>query len=50
MVKDQQILQEARNTVIEIFQQDPTLSLPENALLKRFVDKKSRGIALDKIS
>lgn len=50
LVKDQQILQEARNTVIEVFQQDPTLSLPENALLKRFVDKKSRGIALDKIS
>ncbi len=50
LVKDQQILQEARNTVIEIFQQDPLLSLPENALLKRFVDKKSRGIALDKIS
>ena len=50
LVKDQQILQEARNTVIDIFRQDPTLSLPENALLKRFVDKKSRGIALDKIS
>jgi ATP-dependent DNA helicase RecG len=50
LVKDQQMLYEARNTVIDIFQQDPTLSLPENALLKRFVDKKSRGIALDKIS
>ena len=50
LVKDQQMLQEARNTVIDVFQQDPTLSLPENALLKRFVDKKSRGIALDKIS
>lgn len=50
LVKDQQILTEARNTVIEIFQEDPLLSLPENALLKRFVDKKSRGIALDKIS
>ena len=50
LVKDQQILAEARNTVIEIFQEDPLLSLPENALLKRFVDKKSRGIALDKIS
>ena len=50
LVKDQQILQEARNTVIEIFHEDPLLSLPENALLKRFVDKKSRGIALDKIS
>lgn len=50
LVKDQQILSEARNTVIEIFLEDPMLSLPENALLKRFVDKKSRGIALDKIS
>lgn len=50
LVKDQQILLEARNTVIEVFQKDPLLSLPENALLKRFVDKKSRGIALDKIS
>jgi ATP-dependent DNA helicase RecG len=50
LVKDQQILAEARNTVIEIFQEDPMLTLPQNALLKRFVDKKSRGIALDKIS
>jgi len=50
LAKDQQILQEARNTVIEIFQEDPMLSLPQNALLKRFIDKKSRGIALDKIS
>lgn len=50
LVKDQQILLEARNTVLEIFQEDPLLSLPQNALLKRFVDKKSRGIALDKIS
>jgi ATP-dependent DNA helicase RecG len=50
LVKDQQILQEARNTVIEIFLEDPLLSLPKNALLKRYVDKKSRGIALDKIS
>jgi ATP-dependent DNA helicase RecG len=50
LVKDQQILQEARNTVIEIFHEDPLLALPENALLKRFVDKRSRGIALDKIS
>jgi ATP-dependent DNA helicase RecG len=50
LVKDQQILQEARNTVIEIFHEDPLLDLPENALLKRFTDKRSRGIALDKIS
>ena len=50
LAKDQQILQEARNTVIEVFQEDPLLSLPQHALLKRFIDKKSRGIALDKIS
>ncbi|MCX2482132.1 ATP-dependent DNA helicase RecG [Pedobacter sp. MR2016-24] len=50
LAKDQQILQEARNTVIEVFQEDPMLSLPQHALLKRFIDKKSRGIALDKIS
>ncbi|WP_442589797.1 ATP-dependent DNA helicase RecG [Pedobacter sp. AW31-3R] len=50
LVKDQQILHEARNTVIEVFLEDPLLSLPQNALLKRFVDKKSSGIALDKIS
>jgi len=50
LVNDQQMLHEARNTVIEIFQEDPTLSLPKNALLKLFVDKRSRGIALDKIS
>jgi ATP-dependent DNA helicase RecG len=50
LVKDQQILLEARNTVIEIFLEDPLLALPKNAMLKRFVDKKSRGIALDKIS
>lgn len=50
LVKDQQILQEARNTVIEIFQQDPLLALPENALLKRFTDQKNRGITLNKIS
>ncbi|MCD0487091.1 ATP-dependent DNA helicase RecG [Pedobacter sp. MC2016-14] len=50
LVKDQQILYEARNTVIEIFQEDPTLTLPKNAMLKRFIDKKARGIALDKIS
>ncbi|MDB5019729.1 MAG: ATP-dependent helicase RecG, partial [Pedobacter sp.] len=32
LAKDQVILQEARNTVIEIFHEDPTLSLPQNSL------------------
>lgn len=50
LAKDQIILQEARNTVIELFEKDAMLELPENALLKRYLDKKNRGIAFDKIS
>jgi ATP-dependent DNA helicase RecG len=50
LVNDQHMLYEARNTVIEIFQEDPTLSLPKNALLRRFIERRTRGIALDKIS
>ncbi len=50
LAKDQVILQEARNTVIEIFHEDPTLSSPQNALLKSFLHKKSQGITFDKIS
>jgi ATP-dependent DNA helicase RecG len=50
LAKDQVILQEARNTVIEIFHEDPTLSLPQNSLLKSFLNKKSQGITFDKIS
>ena len=48
--KDQVILQEARNTVIALFEQDPMLSQPNHSLLKQFLDKKNRGISLDKIS
>ena len=50
LAKDQVILQEARNTVIEIFHEDPTLSLPQNSLLKSYLNKKSQGITFDKIS
>jgi ATP-dependent DNA helicase RecG len=50
LAKDQIILQEARNTVIEIFHEDPTLSSPQNTLLKSFLQKKSQGITFDKIS
>lgn len=50
LAKDQIILQEARNTVIELFEKDAMLELPENVLLKRYLDKKNRGIAFDKIS
>lgn len=50
LAKDQVILQEARNTVIEIFERDPMVSLPENSLLKTYLDSKNQGIAFDKIS
>ncbi len=50
LAKDQIILQEARNTVIELFEQDPTVEKPENILLKNYLDKRTRAIAFDKIS
>ena len=50
LAKDQLILQEARNTVIETLGEDPRLELPKNSLLKTYLSKKSRGIAFDKIS
>lgn len=50
LAKDQIILQEARNTVIETLEKDPMLTDPQNSLLKRFVDKKNSGISFDKIS
>jgi len=50
LAKDQIILQEARNTVIDIFEHDAMLDLPENLLLKNYLNKKTRAIAFDKIS
>lgn len=50
LATDQLILQEARSTVIDILAGDPQLELPENSLLKTYLAKRSRGIALDKIS
>ncbi|MDQ8006566.1 MAG: ATP-dependent DNA helicase RecG [Pedobacter sp.] len=50
LVKDQVILQEARNTVIEILDKDPNVENPENNLLKSFLSKKNVGISFDKIS
>ncbi len=50
LAKDQVILQEARNTVIEIFEKDPMVEMPLNILLKNYLQKRSRAIALDKIS
>ncbi|MET3112760.1 ATP-dependent DNA helicase RecG [Pedobacter sp. CG_S7] len=50
LAKDQIILQEARNTIITIFEEDPSLSLPQNHLLKSYLEKKNKGISFDKIS
>lgn len=50
LAKDQIILQEARNTVIEIFEQDPMVEKPANELLKKYLDRHTRAIAFDKIS
>lgn len=50
IARDQVILQEARNTIIEIFEEDPTLSLPQNHLLRSYLEKKNKGISFDKIS
>lgn len=50
LTTDQEILQEARNLVIHIFEQDPKLNTPENALLRNFLLEKNPGISWDKIS
>lgn len=50
LAKDQVILQEARNTVIEILDKDPNVENPDNALLRSFLAKKNVGISFDKIS
>lgn len=50
LAKDQQILAEARNSVIEIFSQDPTLQAPENQILVSYLNQRSPGILWDKIS
>ncbi|TCV07139.1 ATP-dependent DNA helicase RecG [Sphingobacterium alimentarium] len=50
LAKDQQILAEARNSVIEIFSQDPTLQAPENQILVNYLNQRSPAILWDKIS
>lgn len=50
LAKDQQILAEARNSVIEIFKTDAQLANPENILLLHYLQKRHSGISWDKIS
>lgn len=50
LATDQMILQLARETVIEVLSEDPHLTDTKNSLFRTFLDKRSSGIALDKIS
>ncbi|MNE96653.1 ATP-dependent DNA helicase RecG [compost metagenome] len=51
LAKDQQILIEARQCVERILDEDPSLSMEKNKLLRIYFDKKSkREITWDKIS
>jgi ATP-dependent DNA helicase RecG len=50
LTKDQAILQEARNTVIDIFKRDANLEDPDHSLFKNYLAKKNVGISFDKIS
>lgn len=50
LAHDQDVLTLARQTVIEIFKQDPQLQMAENALLFAYLNTKSPAITWDKIS
>ena len=50
LAKDQALLSEARQRVIQIFQEDPNLASPENHLLVQFLNQRGAAISWDKIS
>ena len=50
LTQDQHILQEARKSVIKIFEDDPELLQAKHELLKQFFDQTENGISLNKIS
>ena len=50
LARDQQLLVEARQSVIAIFTEDPTLALSQNQLLVDYLNQRSPGISWDKIS
>ena len=50
ITQDQALLQEARQAVILLHENDPDLQKPENALLKTYFEQRNPGISLDKIS
>jgi ATP-dependent DNA helicase RecG len=50
LATDQQLLAEARKTVIHILDNDPDLMNEENRILRQYFETKSGGISWDKIS
>jgi ATP-dependent DNA helicase RecG len=50
LATDQQLLAEARKTVIHILDDDPELMKEDNRILKQYFETKSGGISWDKIS
>ncbi|WP_454801730.1 ATP-dependent DNA helicase RecG [Mucilaginibacter phyllosphaerae] len=50
LTTDQEILQQARNLVIEIFEKDPLMAAPENQILNLAFQSKNAGLSWDKIS
>jgi len=50
ITQDQALLQEARQAVILLYENDPDLQKPENALLRTYFEQRNPGISLDKIS
>jgi ATP-dependent DNA helicase RecG len=50
LAQDQVLLQEARQTVIELFETDPELVDPENLILYQYFEEKRDGISWHKIS
>jgi ATP-dependent DNA helicase RecG len=50
LTTDQEILQQARDCVIEIFEKDPQLAAPENQILNLAFQPKDAGLSWDKIS
>ena len=50
ITQDQALLQEARQAVILLYENDPDLQKPENAILRTYFEQRNPGISLDKIS
>lgn len=50
LAKDQQLLTSARQTVIDIFKEDPGLSLAKNEKLAQYLNQRNPSISWDKIS